>query len=61
MSERSGDWMIDVPATDDPEIVRTFLREARGIEPKDDNVRDAIANAERLLADLEREKRQDAA
>jgi hypothetical protein len=44
--------MIDLPATADPEVVRSFLSEARAIQPKDDNVREAIEYAEQLLADL---------
>jgi hypothetical protein len=52
MEERDNLWMIDLPSTADPEVVRSFLSEARAIQPKDDNVREAIEYAEQLLADL---------
>ena len=61
MEERDNLWMIDLPSTADPEVVRSFLSEARAIQPKDDNVRETIEYAEQLLADLELERRDAAA
>lgn len=58
MQQFSASCMIDVPMTSDPQRLRSFLAETRKMEPKDDVVLMAIAEAEQLLNDIESELKE---
>ena len=58
MTETQDLWLIDgPPATEDPEIMRVYIRDMRSIEPQTPVVATMIATAEDILRDLERAQR----